>query len=239
MLNVDQNRPGSVAELAFAQQTNVTAVPVPPQHAQHFTVTMKAPTKPGKYISYWRLKGPDGAAFGHKVWCDITVVKKFVPPPPPPPPQAAVSPPQQPPRPSEAQIKEAKADANRDVAVWKRHLSHEEFSDTVEHIEDIALYNAKKTNEQSGSVMVFPKLEKESPGSSTHQDASTSTASPEAVVSPTAPTVTEAESNVDDKNEVESVASFSDSDEDDGFMTDEEYDILDASDEEIINGGNQ
>ncbi|TLD24507.1 hypothetical protein E2P81_ATG11843 [Venturia nashicola] len=84
----------------------------------------------------------------------------------------------------------------------------------------------------SGSGMIFPTLEKESPASSYHDLAApstpvTSVASP-APISP--PTV---ESDVEIFEDAESVE-FVSSDSEDGFCTDDEYDILDASDEEIL-----
>merc|ERR1739841_184091 len=103
--------------------------------------------------------------------------------------------------------------------------------------------------------MVFPKLQKESPASSTYQSATSSSikgkpayveseegeieraatppaapAAPPSVLSTIAsPTVERG--NDDDEFEV---MSAEDSEEDDGFLTDEEYDILDASDEETV-----
>ncbi|KAL3458524.1 hypothetical protein BJX64DRAFT_266626 [Aspergillus heterothallicus] len=75
----------------------------------------------------------------------------------------------------------------------------------------------------SRSQMVFPKLEKESPASSTHEAA---------IVPPTAPSV----SNASDHDILDDVASLAldDADTEAGFMTDEEYDILDASDQEFM-----
>lgn len=69
---------------------------------------------------------------------------------------------------------------------------------------------------QASSQMIFPKLEKESPVASMHE-----AAEPAPVVEE--PETKEAESAEDDWD-------YSD----DGFMTDEEYDILDASDEEYL-----
>jgi len=37
------------------------------------SVEMQAPSKPGRYVSYWRLVTPDGVRFGQRVWADITV----------------------------------------------------------------------------------------------------------------------------------------------------------------------
>jgi len=38
-------------------------------------VLMKAPSKPGRYISYWRLSLPNGTSFGQRVWADILVTQ--------------------------------------------------------------------------------------------------------------------------------------------------------------------
>jgi hypothetical protein len=35
---------------------------------------LRAPTKLGRSISYWRLVHPDGEAFGDRVWCEIDVL---------------------------------------------------------------------------------------------------------------------------------------------------------------------
>ncbi|KAJ0417169.1 hypothetical protein BJY00DRAFT_290049 [Aspergillus carlsbadensis] len=83
--------------------------------------------------------------------------------------------------------------------------------------------NANPSDDISESQMVFPKLEKESPTSSTHEAAS---------FPPTAPSV----SNASEHDILDDVASLTldDADTDAGFLTDEEYDILDASDQEFM-----
>lgn len=70
---------------------------------------------------------------------------------------------------------------------------------------------------QSSSIMIFPKLEKESPSASMHEDARTET------------TVAVPEDAFEECGEDEEWDAS-----DDGFLTDEEYDILDASDEEFL-----
>lgn len=70
-------------------------------------------------------------------------------------------------------------------------------------------------------LMIFPKLEKESPVSSIHEEAPTKAAS-------TSAKSTETDDFEDCAEDDEWDAS------DDGFLTDEEYDILDASDEEFL-----
>ncbi|KAG0201492.1 hypothetical protein BGX28_005706 [Mortierella sp. GBA30] len=37
------------------------------------TADLKAPSLPGRYVSYWRLVSPTGEPFGHRIWCDIVV----------------------------------------------------------------------------------------------------------------------------------------------------------------------
>jgi len=37
---------------------------------------MVAPSKPGRYVSYWRLAQPNGERFGQRVWVDIVVEPK-------------------------------------------------------------------------------------------------------------------------------------------------------------------
>ncbi|KAF2674526.1 hypothetical protein BT63DRAFT_408708 [Microthyrium microscopicum] len=93
--------------------------------------------------------------------------------------------------------------------------------------------------ELSSSKMIFPTLEKESPVSSTHEDViPTKAATSENVIASSGPSVPEAAPVSSPTTEVvelfddaESV-SLIDESEDNGFLTEEEYDILDASDEE-------
>jgi next-to-BRCA1 protein 1 len=72
--------------------------------------------------------------------------------------------------------------------------------------------------------MIFPKLEKESPVSSIHDIASVP-------APPVEPTIkTEVDELLEDVESLE----LEDEETDDGFLTDEEYDILDASDEDFL-----
>jgi next-to-BRCA1 protein 1 len=81
MLNVDNSHPASVAAIAEATESNVVGRAVFPGEKIGFTVSMKAPVREGKAISYWRLKAADGTPFGHRLWCDIEVVKPEEPSP--------------------------------------------------------------------------------------------------------------------------------------------------------------
>merc|ERR1712070_1082786 len=37
-------------------------------------VELVAPSRPGRYVSYWRLAEPTGRKFGQRIWCGFTVV---------------------------------------------------------------------------------------------------------------------------------------------------------------------
>ncbi|KAJ5767962.1 Zinc finger ZZ-type [Penicillium manginii] len=82
---------------------------------------------------------------------------------------------------------------------------------------------ASTTTEMTSSGMVFPKLEKESPEASAHE-----------AMAPThnAPSLSTA-SEGDALDDLESLT-LEDASTDAGFLTDEEYDVLDASDQEFL-----
>jgi next-to-BRCA1 protein 1 len=164
MCAVDPQHPASVHELVSAAESTTCYTEVAPGQEAGFTVLMRTPSRAGNFISYWRLTGPDGNKFGHRLWCDVNVVE----------PAPVVK----------EEPKEAKVEAE-------------------------------------GSQMIFPKLEKESPASSIHEQVPA--AAPEPEVEEDAE---EFEDFVDEP--------LGDDETEDGFMTDEEYDILDASDEEYL-----
>ncbi|KAI9655237.1 MAG: hypothetical protein M1831_004947 [Alyxoria varia] len=120
----------------------------------------------------------------------------------------------------------------------------------------VAAPEVKPANE--GDAMVFPTLEKESPSSSTLEgeekavdnakiESSAATIDETAVPKSSNDALTDlsaktakSEKSIKDEPDYQDVEdmSFSDSDgEGEDFLTDEEYDILDASDEEFSNGG--
>jgi next-to-BRCA1 protein 1 len=84
--------------------------------------------------------------------------------------------------------------------------------------------------ELSSSKMIFPTLQKESPEASTHEDAVTTNTAP---ATENVPAVAAASEEAELFEDAESVSLVDGSDdEDEGFLTEEEYDILDASDED-------
>ena len=182
MLNVDNKHPSSVGDIASATESNVINHPVAKDEEVAFWVTMKAPERVGKAISYWRLKSPDAIPFGHRLWCDIDVY------------------------PVEPKVEEVVAP--KIVEEVKQEVP--------------ALAKEEKATE---SQMIFPKLDKESPVSSTYHEAvASNTASPPAAVS-----ASEEQALLDD---VESLAIEDVDSTDDGFLTDDDYEILDMEGEE-------
>lgn len=159
MCATDPEHPASVHELVSATESTTAYTEVKPGQEFGFTVLMRTPSRGGKVISYWRLTGPKGNKFGHRLWCDINV---------------------------------------------------EEPALVVEE-------EVKEESSEEKSQMIFPKLEKESPESSIHQE--------------TAPA---RELAADEGFEDFVDEELEDDETEDGFLTDEEYDILDASDEEYL-----
>jgi len=369
MLNVDNSHPASVTTIADATESNVVGRDVQVGEEVAFKVVLKAPTREGKAISYWRLKAADGTPFGHRLWCDIDVKKAEEPtthslqdphamiqrsylqlqqaaahklamlsrqtPAVPSPP---VMPSEQPPaydnstlsarlaamREQQKQRREqmiaqlnaqrdslqsqkreevqnmqrgqplvaatADSDENERREALKQRVAHikanilktreerekmsedftkqkaafasrksadetkkvEKIIDEVNKQAEAEEHAAEETLE--GSQMVFPKLDKESPASSTYQSASSSSAkgkaayvenedgeversaTPTAVPGPALGSSAHGEDEfVDLDEELEVLSALGDeSEEDDGFLTDEEYDILDASDQETV-----
>lgn len=165
MCSSDPDHPASVHELVSAAESTTWYTEVAPGQEVGFTVLLRTPKRTGNCISYWRLTGPTGEKFGHRLWCDVNV-------------------------------KEAEPEAKEEPK------------------------QVEAEPKMEGSQMIFPKLEKESPTTSIHEEAPVA-----------APEVEEAEVlEFDDFGD----DTLEDDETEDGFMTDEEYDILDASDEEYL-----
>ena len=185
MLDVDPNHPSHVTQIYKATKSNIVDRVVEVGEEVDFTVTMRAPERQGKAISYWRLKDTTGLPFGHKLWCDV------------------------------------------DVMTTTPAVKIEEKAET-EHIEDISKHASVKDEEeqQTESKMIFPKLDKESPVSSTHEAEAEAATSPTPV--PSAPV--SVKDLLDDVESLELDDENTDSDE--AFLTDEEYELI-ASDDEM------
>jgi next-to-BRCA1 protein 1 len=131
----------------------------------------------------------------------------------------------------EASFAEA-AEAIKDVIV-KEESTEEEAIKEEPQAEEAVQYEAASETQTQSSTMIFPQLDKESPASSTHE--ASAVKAPEETKSDAVPA---ADSSEDDEGDffedAESVEILNASSDDDAsFLTDEEYDILDASDEEM------
>ncbi|ESZ91382.1 ZZ type zinc finger domain-containing protein [Sclerotinia borealis F-4128] len=117
---------------------------------------------------------------------------------------------------------------NEPTPVIKKELSMRDLVDSAV-VEDATVesdFSANAaTTKAEGSQMIFPKLDKESPSSSVHKEMEEAQQAPEEVSA--------AEEIFDDDFE-DFNQNLEVNEAEDGFMTDEEYDILDASDEEYL-----
>ncbi|KAI9806770.1 MAG: hypothetical protein M1825_006227 [Sarcosagium campestre] len=237
---------------------------VAPGGRSTFSVKLRTPNREGKSISYWRLTAPSGLKFGHKLWCDITVSRNAIYRDPEDVATAAearrwMAPQglQQRETPGSNAFHEYQRQImalemmNRHRIAAAKNLSSDEGAraaktsaaekvqrDEQQNAEDDSKLHRPHTHAEadkpdveagsesdpSSSKMIFPKLDKESPSSSTHQASEPQKAS------------VEEEEEEDEDPLASEVASLSleDDETDAGFLTDEEYDILDASDEEFI-----
>ncbi|EEQ90269.2 ZZ type zinc finger domain-containing protein [Blastomyces dermatitidis ER-3] len=192
MFNVDTNHPSSLSNLVSAMESQELTIHTPAGAFADFTIELKTPRREGRAISYWRLKTPDGRAFGHKLWCDIDVR-------------------------ASAEEMETLPEQTAD----NKQSSVETEKSSVESRTEAGDAEVSQGESQSESAMIFPKLETESPSASIEKS-----------VSPKVPAANELEVNHDLADDVESLTLDGNSTEDD-FLTDEEYDILDASDQEF------
>jgi next-to-BRCA1 protein 1 len=320
MLNVDNSHPASVAIINAATESNVIDRVVAVGDEVSFQVTLQAPVREGKAISYWRVKSADGTPFGHRLWCDVEVKKAEqvtvpihsatlplpIPPRLPLPSipaydsmnvtsRLAVMREQQKQR-REQMIAQLNAQRDQfgvtreDLPTWAQLGTSAGVSKTFENMNDkdrrealrqrVAHIKAniirtreerekltgeiqkqKKAGEESakvkkiveevakqldvedplsGSQMVFPKLDKESPSNSTYVSATSSSnvekiktsSSNEEKIKTSSPTVEDDFIDLTASMDELEVLSANDDESDDGFLTDEEYDILDASDQE-------
>ncbi|KAI9716492.1 MAG: hypothetical protein M1828_007652 [Chrysothrix sp. TS-e1954] len=261
MLDVDLDQPMSSADLASAKESNLTTRIVNPGECHDFTVRLRTPGRSGMCISYWRLKAPDGTPFGHKLWCDVGVVHYNTLDPAKISIQTLILDLMQGHNIENEEQRVPKAELRDLIQRLESFVALP--ADSLKEIkQELDAKAAIEESEQpptsaegapqenvSESQMVFPTLETESPTSSTRMEPHTTEAAPLKVESSqeaapsTAATETETETTVGSPEAqhkgLENI-NFSDSsdDEQDRFLTDDEYDILDASDdEEAVNGG--
>lgn len=199
----------------------VTDREVQPGEVAKFSVDLIATYPAGlNYTSYWRLTGPDGERFGDLIWCSINV------------------------EPEPVKHEESKEQVDEEL---KEQGQREGEIGEDGHYETCSLKSTADTESikgerdgfesapedlvksQTSSEMVFPKLTVETPVHTFDHSTSTSIAS-SGIAVPASPSSsshkTFALSEDGDFEEEVEISSL------DGFLTDEEYDVLDASDEE-------
>lgn len=76
MLDVDPTQASAASTMASASHSTELGRDLPPGEKHQFEVRLRAPSRPGKAISYWRLKAVDGTVFGHRLWCHVEVEAK-------------------------------------------------------------------------------------------------------------------------------------------------------------------
>lgn len=228
MGHVDSTHPAEVSELASAAESTVCRAPLSPGEEFAFTVRLRTPSRFGKIISYWRLATPNGFKFGHRLWCEVNVC-------------AALPSPEQVAEAAEAVAEEnvtmgmkkdeATQAGKKEKGVMNRNdkESGEEAVEEEKEKEEEEKASEKKQLDvdegtDSSSMMIFPKLEKES------LDA---TAGRAEMAAEKATSETETLKYTDESGDEDWEASEG------GFLTDEEYDILDASDEDFLEEATQ
>ncbi|KAF2155829.1 hypothetical protein K461DRAFT_251869 [Myriangium duriaei CBS 260.36] len=256
MLNVDRERPFSAIAMNEATESNVIGREVLPGEEVAFKVVMRAPARDGRAISYWRLKTADGTPFGHRLWCDVNVRawegmrrednsragpdhSRF---------EAAHAP-------YVAQLAN-KLDSARQRSVQEKNPEEQRLAEVSESpmvyptLEKESPASSINLSAPSAEVKSETTAHTEEKPAAVHGHAKAATMEDEStgnVVSATIPStsseVTYAESEAevfdDISSEIEVLSAGEEvSDEDDGFLTDEEYDILDASDQETIASSN-
>jgi len=179
MGHLDSNHPAATKDVESSFESTICYASVQPGEAYPFTVLLRTPHRPGRFVSNWRLATKDGFRFGHRLWCDVVVEKPKVVLPPP----TVVEP-----------VKQEEEKEEKEAVV------------------------AAPEPEPEHSQMIFPKLEKESPVASVHEEAKTESVSAQ-----------EQEDDFEDCEDDE----WNEEAAEEGYLTDEEYDILDASDEEF------
>ena len=230
MFNLDRSRATSVTDLMIAQSSNATTTVVEPGQEHVFHVSMRAPANNGQHISYWRMKSPDEVPFGHKLWCHIVVEDNYFPA-------------------KEVEIhnklmqeRDAKSDNFSVPFATREEQTKLRAHELREKLEGAATKQATVEDEETGtkaestlseSQMIMPTLERDgtpSASNSMHKDKVSDVSAVPEVKTESVPT----EDELDDVEFASADGgSLADEEDDDGFLTDEEYDVLDASDEDF------
>ncbi|KAK3326393.1 hypothetical protein B0H66DRAFT_158821 [Apodospora peruviana] len=200
MGHIDSTHPAATRDLEESSKSTICYTELAPGEVFPFTVLLRTPLRDGRAVSNWRLSTKDGLKFGHRLWCDVIVDRSIM-----------LNPPESP-NESETETPIEEKEIKGESASEEVTTEHVEFkAEEVEAEEELPV-------EPVQSQMIFPKLEKESPVASVHEE----------VKSESTPTEEDYEDCEDDE--------WAEDGSDSGFLTDEEYDVLDASDEEFFEG---
>jgi next-to-BRCA1 protein 1 len=202
----------------------VTETEVKPGETATFSVNLSATWPANKsYISYWRLTASDGTRFGDNIWCNINVSELSAP--------VSVT---------EQQTKEEDHEEDRHSEAYSSEsvvdadsVRDDGFKGEKEGFEHAA---ENMVRSQASSEMVFPKLEVESPVHSLEQLPSPArSVKAEETPVPVSPVSSSSHKTfaLSEDGDVEEEVDISSIEGSEGFMTDEEYDVLCASDEEF------
>jgi next-to-BRCA1 protein 1 len=263
MLNVNDNRPSSESDISKATESNIIRRAVPAGEEISFRVMMKAPKREGVAISYWRLKTADGIPFGHRLWCHINVAGRAVDAEQNDTREvgrlgahdaflryslteqfkreettgadATINEKLQ-------NLRQALREHRAQNGLSLRDINNSEPVEAgpskdskvekvkIEVVESNDKPVEKAAEEKVPQLLSFPTLDAQSPSSSAATEVATNAAVTEnipAVASAPAPV------KIEIFDDAESIDLLDDSSSDDGFLTEDEYDILDASDEEL------
>lgn len=283
MLDVDDSRPSSEADVSKASETNVTQRSIKVGEELKFYVQMKAPKREGCAISYWRIKAPDGTPFGHRLWCHInavaaTTVKREVQQPQGCPHLAFLNNTANKERISsnlqsrklerEQIMRQIRAYRRQEIAqgspssMFDKNMSEASFTERVRRLDGMLEHRLRTLQLSSEKFPESPKKEEQAEAAaegetksmdssnlifpaSVSQEALPKLVPTNAAESVTVPAVAEPATVVEPEVKVEepqvkheddifedAESITLDSSDEDGFLTDEEYDILNASDEE-------
>jgi len=235
-------RPSSESDISKATESNIIRRAVPAGEEISFRIMMKAPKREGVAISYWRLKTADGIPFGHRLWCHINVASR------------AVASEQNDTREFKREettgadatineklqnLRQALREHRAQNGLSLRDINNSEPVEAgpskdskvkIEVVESNDKPVEKATEEKVPQLLSFPTLDMQSSSSSAATEVVTNAAVAENIPAvASAPVPVEAEIFDD----AESIDLLDDSSSDDGFLTEDEYDILDASDEEL------
>lgn len=254
----------TISSSALAGESNSTDRVVVVGETFDFSVSLRAPVPEGRYITYWRVKDAQGNAFGHKLWCDIfsrrsrngeemqRLAHQYRT-------RQSLAVRMQKMSEQRAKLIEdleaVRKTILHDTPLGPVPVQHEivppfapsdvpPFVDESDPAKEEGLAVHDLDLQLQGSQMVFPTLEKESPTASTHEDKTAGSAESAADLKsvktevPASENEAPKERDVSEQNEevFEDIRSavVSDSEMENGFLTDEEYDLLDASDEEEL-----